>query len=68
MAATRHSRETQDALGIPTIEQTVRKRTPSGRNVEANRFDFNLAYCLDKYVQCTDSSWIKARALLEHHA
>lgn len=54
----------QDALDIPMIEQTVKARTPSGRPVEVNRFDFNLAFCTDSYVQCTDSGWIKARILL----
>lgn len=50
--------------GIPTIEQTVKAKTPSGLSVEANRFDFNIAFACDRYVRCTNGSWIKARALL----
>lgn len=56
-------RKEQDRQGIPTIEQTVRAFTPSGRAVEVNRFDFNLAYATNSYVQLTDGSWIKACVL-----
>lgn len=58
----------QETSGVPRIEQTVKALTPSGRAVEANRFDFNLAYCTNRYVQLTDGSWMKARALLPPRA
>lgn len=50
---------------IPLIERTIPCRTPSGRRVSVNRFSYNLAMASGGgYIQLTDTSWIRADALL----
>lgn len=52
---------------VPMIERTVAVRIPNGKIRRVNRFDYNLAACVksDRYIQLTDTSWIRA-SLLQH--
>jgi hypothetical protein len=45
---------------VPAIDCVYDVELPSGR-AQVNRFDFNLAYACDKYVQLENTVWIKAR-------
>lgn len=50
---------------VALIDRTHRVRRPDGTETEVNRFDYNLAIaCGDgRYVQCADTSWIRADRL-----
>ena len=45
------------------IDRTYTVRLPNGKKAKVNRFDYNLKYTTDSYVQLTDGSWNKARSL-----
>ncbi len=57
--------EEQTAAGVPMIELTYKVTKPNGEITEVNRFDFNLAWCVDKahYIQCADTSWVRVGLL-----
>ena len=48
-----------------SITDTYKVRKPNGEITEVNVFDYNLAYCAkdNPYVQCSDTSWLRVRAL-----
>jgi len=48
-----------------SITDTYKVRKPNGEIVEVNVLDFNLAYCVkdNPYVRCSDTSWLRVRAL-----
>jgi hypothetical protein len=52
---------------VPLIERTYKARTLTGRTVEVNRFDYNLAQtakAFDAYIQLIDTSWIRLDRLI----
>lgn len=57
----------QEAAGVPLIERTYRVKKPNGEIVTVNRFDLNLARCVEHlkktYIQCSDTTWINSANL-----
>lgn len=55
----------QEKQGVPLVQRTYKVAKPNGEVSEVNRFDFNLACSVapNDYIQCSDTSWIRARYL-----
>jgi hypothetical protein len=55
----------QEKQNIPLVERTYKVRKPNGEIVEVNRFGMNLTMCAqpDRYIQCSDTSWLQAKRL-----